>query len=191
MMLLGKSTTTVIVAVVAILLAATAAPPKLRGTVRMAILLAQNGLPFHAIDTIMRLSALSKVDPSTCSASPKGIAACYLVDDSEENRAANEAAWSNMAENDEGQALIWFSLLQNDEGKTNISQMAAKTLGIAVEGLTDLSEEEYKWAVGAAHRSLIDEKLKQEECDPVADYVDENGMSDTFSSFLISLYFGN
>ena len=71
MMLLGKSTTTVIVAVVAILLAATAAPPKLRGTVRMAILLAQNGLPFHAIDTIMRLSALSKVDPSTCSASTR------------------------------------------------------------------------------------------------------------------------
>lgn len=173
MMLLGKSNT-VIVSVAAILLAAAAAPPKLRGTIRMGILLAQNGLPLHAINTVVRLSALSTVDRSTCSESPAGMGACYLVDDSEENRAANEAAWKTMDENNEGQALIWFSLLQNGDGKADISKMAAKTLGVTIEGLTELSEDEYKMAIGAAHRSLIEEKFQQAECDAVTGYLDEN-----------------
>jgi len=103
------------------------------------------------------------------------MAACYLVDASEENRAANEAAWQTMAENDEGQALIWFSLLQNSEGKTDVAQMAAKTIGVPINGLNDLDEEEYRLAIGAAHRSLIDERLLSSECSIVTDFLDTNG----------------
>ncbi len=173
------SKSTVIVSIAAILLAATAAPPKLRGSIRMGILLAQNGLPYHAINTLVRLSALSKVDPSACSESPTGKGACYLVDTSEENRAANEAAWQTMDENNEGQALIWFSLLQNADGMTDVSQMAAKGLGVSINGLDNIGEEEYKLAMGAAHRSLLDEGLEQEECSVVTDFLDTNGAYDT------------
>merc|ERR1712127_1168199 len=101
--------------------------------------------------------------------------ACYLVDTSEENGAANEAAWQTMAENDEGQALIWFSLLQNADGMTNLSQMAAQTLGVSIDGLDDIDEEEYKAAIGAAHRSLLDDGLEQGECSAVTDFLDTNG----------------
>merc|ERR1712127_519487 len=100
--------------------------------------------------------------------------ACYLVDTSEENGAANEAAWQTMAENDEGQALIWFSLLQNADGMTDLSQMAMKTMGVSIDGLADIGEEEFKLAIGAAHRSLLDEGLEQEECDVVTDFLDTN-----------------
>lgn len=176
MAIMSPSKTTVALSVAAILLAALASPPKLRGGVRMAVLLAQHGLPYHAANCVVRLAALSQVPESTCSNSPppRGTNACYLISNDDANQNANTAAWDSMSENDRGQALNWFALLQDADGATDLRFMMATAMGLDVIGLSHLSEDEYMRAIGAAHRSLLEEGLQSEECEVAASFMDTN-----------------
>jgi len=124
--------------------------------------------------SMVRLSTLSEVDASSCSAKPTGRRACYLADPDE--RQANFDAFDDMDAVQKENALLWFELLKNGAGKANISKLLRRAGGFQVKGMSNVGEEEYIAAVGAGHRSLLDKDLDIEtELYPIAEFLDKNG----------------
>ena len=156
-------------------LAAIAAPPRLRAGTKIAYLMARHGQPYHIYKALLRLSALSNVDPTTCSERPEGRNACYL---NTNERDANLDEFEGLLQWQQDHVHEWVVLLQNttNAGTIDVQNMLHTVFGSVLPNyFSTMTEDDFKAAIGAAERSLKDEEFGDNELMPAFDWMDQNG----------------
>lgn len=155
-------------------LVAIGASPKLRAGAKLATLFSMHGLPKKNIRAFLRLESIASVDPKACATATKGRFACYLVDQDEAK--ANLEAYENSEQWEKDHVKEWFNMLKEEDDTVDWKHMIKDILSESFTSVVPahLTIKEAKNLMGAAFRSIDDEKLIVAEIKPVFEYLDKN-----------------